>query len=84
MNEWQPIETASKDGTRILIAWRDANGLWQQRAAWWDAEITMERVDDDGKFVWHQGWTDSAVASFGMEEVQEYEPTRWMPLPDAP
>ena len=67
--EWQPIETAPKDGTRVLIAFQSI-GQWVILSAYWN---TREDV-----------WTDDAVVSFGYEETAEYEPTHWMPLPKPP
>lgn len=81
---WQPIETAPKDGTPVLIGWHDDAGAWQERRAWWDREFAIEGCDDDMNTLWKQAWTDYRVASFGYEEVWEYEPTHWMPLPAPP
>lgn len=82
---WQTIESAPKDGTRVLIAFGD-----EIRAAYWDPKF--EWMCDWGRYAneedyegEHRGtWTDGAVESFGYEEVHEYEPTHWMPLPAAP
>ena len=74
MSEWQPIETAPKDGTEILllkeIRWvngdskdgRIGNGYWI--APYWfeqKTEIWRSRIDT---------WIDA--------------PTHWMPLPEPP
>lgn len=72
MGEWQPIETAPKDGTRIDI-WdpshggqRIADAYWyggQKRGGW-----HAPNQDYDGM--------DGLYAKDGI--------THWMPLPDAP
>lgn len=69
---WRDISTAPKDGSRVLIAWRDKSGEWHQRAAVWEADYA------------HAGWTDHAVKSFGYEEIFSYKPTHWQPLPAPP
>lgn len=75
MTDWQPIKKAPKDRS-IIIGWfRPAgHGLlsteWNTRCAWWDKE--------------EKAWTDWAVESFSYEEVQHYNPTHWMPLPEPP
>ena len=68
--EWQPIETAPKDGTPHV------RGLWvtsnRTGARWW--ESIAGYVDDDGEFVDHDGnapW-----------HGDDY--THWMPLPEPP
>lgn len=84
--QWLPIETAPKDGTPVLIVWLDDEGVWQQRRAWFERQFEGEGYADDEAqtTIWRQAWTDNRVASFGCEEVWEYEPTHWMPLPSPP
>lgn len=75
--EWQPIETAPKDGTCILICKAtDADGepivgetfgLFVHRAAWWDF--------DNAWIVYN---------SVFQELPAFFEPTHWMPLPEPP
>ena len=73
MTEWQPIETAPKDGTEILLwgpycerpspaKWYD--GKW---CAYWDGFRVIESEGD-----------------FGTDYREFDVPTHWMPLPDPP
>jgi hypothetical protein len=77
--EWQPIETAPKDGTRVLIV--NEEGLidaaifiqeWTEREEWVrkakDGDVYRTVREDTGYWL-----TDIA-----------YCPTHWMPLPKAP
>jgi alkylation response protein AidB-like acyl-CoA dehydrogenase len=67
--EWQPIETAPRDGTSILVA---KAGKWVREASWWDAWYA--NTSD-------QGWMPANID----EEYGSYiEPTHWMPLPEPP
>lgn len=75
---WQPISTAPKDGTKILIS--EGGELY---AAWWDDKFNTTVFKNGG--IKHRGaWTDGAVLSFGYEETKSYKPTHWTPLPQAP
>lgn len=80
MSEWQPIETAPKDGTSVLLCWAiNADGkpidwrkdlktaqVFVQVASWWS---------DDG-------WV---VYCSQIEEPRlHFNPTNWMPLPAPP
>lgn len=86
MREWQPIETAPKDGSRVLVAWVDrGNGEWHQRCVWWGKKFDISGYDESNELtLWRSEWTDGCVESFGYEEVRAYEPTHWMPLPAPP
>ena len=72
---WQPIETAPKDGSEILLCraidadkkpMGDSFGLFVQRAAWWASE----------------GWI--VYCSMIQEPRCFFEPTHWMPIPAPP
>lgn len=73
---WQPIETAPKDGTWILLCKAtDADGkpitgesfgLFVQRAAWWEVD----------------GWVD--YCAMVRDPNVFFNPTHWMPLPEPP
>ena len=65
---WQPIETAPKDGTWILLASKDDDeGLAIQSGFWGDG--------------FYYGWRDFKNDSCG---IGGFEPTHWMPLPPEP
>jgi len=82
--DWQPIETAPKDGTRIIIC---SNGMvfegkvwkfyeteknWIGEVIWWDSGWYMDQVE---------GWM---VANCDEEYGVLLEASHWMPLPPPP
>ena len=71
MSEWQPIETAPKDGTPILGFMPDAAIQWQIMP------IEMLDFGDDDGPEWFQADRDDGRAL-------DVEPTHWMPLPHPP
>jgi hypothetical protein len=71
MSEWQPIETAPKDGTQILV-WDGAN-----------AQVAEFYVRADGSSSWELGhrWVNGHTReSWSCSGVL----THWMPLPARP
>ncbi len=86
MSEWQPIETAPKDGTPILaycggfvemIAWFDGwkDGLVTSPSGpcWGYSTGRGDRFPDEG-------WDTFT----GCYATPEYKPTLWQPLPETP
>lgn len=76
MSEWLPIETAPKDGTRIMIA-DHRGGVWFAK---WDNEIFDTQNDRRAK-----GWLifdpeDSWYVVYSPAE----ETTHWQPVPESP
>jgi hypothetical protein len=80
--EWQPISTAPRDGTSILVHDNIARGLpngvadkcWAANtdvAAWWADE-------DGGRGDW------ICYMSAVLDPSLHFEPTHWMPLPAPP
>lgn len=74
MSEWKPIESAPKDGTKILALCQPtyyetgkSMPFSYINVVWW-----RKRVEDD-----HNKWRHSLNDSVA-------QPTHWMPLPDAP
>jgi hypothetical protein len=68
MNNWQPIETAPKDGTRIIVT----NGDEMEICSWGQ----INPVDSPDRMAWVYGSGDHY-------SVRDYidQPTGWAPLP---
>ena len=88
-NQWQPIETAPKDGTRILAyglqTWdgsreRGYGGRMVQQVVYWRASMY---TDENGV-----NWMDGDYQWWEVDTVSMYcetlEATHWMPLPAHP
>ena len=72
MNEWQPIETAPKDGTGVLaFALGNPAGYFYGVAMWVNADPDLNpHTPADKLSLW---WWPYAI-----------RPTHWMPLPAPP
>jgi hypothetical protein len=68
MTEWQPIETAPKDGAAILI---------------WPAQSSFTGDDTISYVVRWNDWKEAWIEASG-EEYDTFYPTHWMPLPPPP
>ena len=74
MNEWQPIETAPKDGTWILLSGGNIDYGWDNGER--PPAVVGQYVLFHRKGSWQFAWYDGGY--YG-----EYEnPTHWMPLPE--
>ena len=80
-DEWQPIETAPKNGDE-LIGYRPDQGVFVFRWALMEEIVAkdmhgdpIEDYDEDQADWWHDRWG-------WMED--DLVPTHWMPLPPAP
>jgi hypothetical protein len=73
---WQPIETAPKDGTEILIYDTQAKEIWKVFWGWSNnKDFTTQE--------YYRTWELSHPRS---KQTEEYwgTPTHWMPLPNNP
>lgn len=87
--KWEPIETAPRDGTRIIRGRPDQNGEDGISVAGYWLEQLEDGVDymgNDGGFTDVDFQVFQPGRSFGAESYR-YEgrqPTHWMPLPEPP
>ena len=88
MTKWQPIETAPRDGTEILIltplgvsqAWF-SQGVWEDHHEY-GPEYTGSLwvcLDDNVSFEVEEYKDESGKAAFCDDPIEH-----WMPLPEAP
>ena len=67
--DWQPIETAPKDGTRILAYWpADSFYAHEMQCETWFGQSL-------GRDCWQSPYEDADDST---------SPTHWMPLPEPP
>ena len=71
--EWQPIETAPKDGTEILAYFGPHTGVVQ---------VSWNSPDYDGFKLWVVD--DRKHGPYYLRGYSNPYPTHWMPLPPAP
>ena len=82
---WQPIETAPKDGRKLILSYKNSHGLVRTVMAKWvtDEEAAETDTDDVGlEGGWYEcidNWDDYCQVA-----IHQGEPTHWMPLPAAP
>lgn len=80
LTDWRPIESAPKDGTRILA---DCGAEYQPPYAvrvifWYDA------LQWEGEYGPDSGWVKDLPDDTTDAEFTEREPTVWLPLPEPP
>lgn len=80
--DWQPIETAPRDGTRVML-WRGFTAIGS-----WSEMVIAEWVDDAWRWPDHHDnpsthgdWSEENIAD-GYEDAKSF--THWMPLPSPP
>lgn len=74
--EWQPIETAPKDGTDVIVMYMHINTQIVHNAFWND----YEDADKDEIGWW--SYEHSEVSRIKLDDWMS--PTHWMPLPAPP
>lgn len=87
MSEWQPIETAPRDGSRLLLSGRGSyDPFWDTKSPmpfivatgqWWEYSFEDFEEVGDGSYrkIEKKRGQWRANASF-------FQPTHWMPLPE--
>ena len=76
--EWQPIETAPKDGTRILIARAGEDSDDIEITEWCSLE------DFDWEHIEGEMWRKKPLPPREFWNGNGYRATHWMPLPEPP
>lgn len=82
---WQPIETAPKDGRKVILFYLNRNGKPRTVMARWLTDEHAAEIDTDDvglKAGWYEridNWDDYTDVA-----IYEGEPTHWMPLPQPP
>ena len=85
MSEWQPIETAPKDGRKVILHYRNRNNVPRNVLARWFTAEWAEEIDGDGVGLaagWYEhidNWDDYTDIA-----IKEGDPSHWMPLPPPP
>jgi len=82
---WMPIETAPKDGRKIIVTYSNRNGRKRTVMACWVTDEAAAETDADDVGL-EAGWFESIDNWNDYTEVaiHEGEPTHWMPIPAAP
>lgn len=71
MGEWQPIETAPKDGSWIRVRgfnWGDRTRGRHRMTAYWDGNVWRDAADEDSALHYLTDWKPAA-AQRDMQEV---------------
>lgn len=83
MSEWQPIETAPKDGTEIIGCFSDNYGYQDEPTVFGPWTIRWKGN------MWVSSWDGYGVieymGDFGTDyKTPDVQPTHWLPLPEPP
>ena len=81
-SNWQPIDTAPKDGSSVLLYW-PANARYRASTAighWVDKqEMAYGKEISRSQF-----WTRPHPFFYGLDPEDDPKPSHWMPLPAPP
>jgi len=82
---WRPIESAPKDGRKIIVTYANRNGLKRTVMACWLTDEAAAETDTDDVGL-EEGWYECIDNWNDYTEIaiHEGEPSHWMPLPSPP
>jgi hypothetical protein len=80
MSDWQPIETAPRDGTHIWLFYPEARGGEDYSGI---VEACWPTWDDHDP-TWRGPYSDGLECTLRHCTNVSGEPTHWMPLPEPP
>ncbi len=69
---WQPIETAPKDGTRILLYFPVFGEAPHQEFGRWEVQAFNNKPNPY--------WSGDGEAVYGVKWYRSFPPSHWMPL----
>jgi len=78
MSEWQPIETAPKDGTVIMV--------WAKGYTWPEVVLYEKYMPEDAEEIGEPGYWRNAedLLAEVTDDISADEWTHWMPIPPPP
>lgn len=82
---WQPIETAPKDGRKVILFYLNSNNKARTVMARWLTDEEAAETDGDG-VGFNGGWYE-CIDNWGdytEVAIHEGDPSHWMHLPKAP
>jgi hypothetical protein len=77
MMKWQPIETAPKDGTLIMLSWHEGGEMQECFVMQWG------RIQSNGLFPGKIGMWVAPDRSMTWNDDGDGGPTHWAPLEEA-
>lgn len=78
MSEWYPIETAPKDGTRVLLFYPKCGEYGQDNVIF--GEFDSDKYAKNPR----PFWSNDRRGLYGTLQTRAQQPTHWMPLPGPP
>ena len=78
VQQWQPIETAPRNSSPVLVANKNSCGEWRVRSAWWRLPYEGAPMD---RCSWCYGSANEILLD---KSVHGIGATHWMPLPEPP
>ena len=83
MTEWQPIDTAPKDGRTLLLGYFNSHKKWRtMRGQWFSQDVINEEWEEPDMA--GEGWYETCVENDDMPNCWWTAPTHWHPLPTPP
>lgn len=81
MTDWQPIETAPKDGTAVLVT---SAGFGMLVRVGCFVPVNLRREVDPKEEAWWMTLSNGRLDALAAPVVTGMRPTYWQPLPDPP